>query len=276
MLKSRAGFTLGEVLVALVMTGVIGAAVTGVFISQSQFFDTQEKAGAARAVTRGAVAMLMSELRMIERGGGVITANDTLLRVRVPYRMGLACRVNAVGVWVTFLPADPSVAANAVYGGYAFRDPASGAYTYMEGGNVPESVGGAVAASCAGQGYAVVANGVEQRVRPTSGVTLGSPVFVYQIVEYVFRPSVAVPGTVALWREVIGSNTDEELVAPFDTTVGFRYYANDAANPAAAPADLTTITGVELRLDGISERDNRDGSTRSVPFSTSVFFRNRM
>lgn len=274
MLKPRSGFTLSEVMVALVLTGVIGAAVTGVFVSQSEFFDAQEKAGSARAVSRGAVNMLMSELRMVENGNGVVTANDSMLQLRVPYRMGVACFDNGTGVWVSFLPADPYATADATYAGYAYRD-AAGAYTYMDGGTAPAPVGGGVAAQCAGQSMQVI--GTEMRVHPTVDVPIGTPIFLYQLVTYRFRPSTAVPGMIGLFRQ-IGAGTVEELVAPFDTTAQFQYYVSDAATPTVAPdpAAYSTITGVHFTLDGRSERTPATGSARTVPFETSVFFRNRL
>lgn len=271
MLKLRSGFTLSEVMVALVLTGVIGAAVTGVFVSQSEFFDAQEKASAARAVSRGAVNMLMSELRMVENVRGVVTATDSVLQVRVPYRMGIACDNDANGVWVSFLPADPSATAGATYAGYAYRN-AAGAYVYMEGGTAPVPVGGGVSARCATNSVQVL--GAERRVHPTAVMDVGTPVFLYQIVSYRFRPSTAVSGMRGLWREVGGTN--EELVAPFDTTARFRYYVSDGATPVLAPADLTAITGIEFTLDARSERIPETGTARSVPFQTSVFFRNRL
>src|SRR5688572_13317886 len=122
-LKSRAGFTLAEVLVALVLTAVIGAAVTGAFVSQAKFFDQQEKVSFARGVSRGALNMMMSELRMIERTGGVPTATvptNSSLTVRVPYAMGIVCD-NSSTLTLLRLPADPSMLAQPGYSGYAWR-----------------------------------------------------------------------------------------------------------------------------------------------------------
>src|SRR5690606_29287486 len=91
MLKNRAGFTLAEVLIALTLTAIIGAAVTGVFVSQSRFFDHQEKVGAAREVSRGALNIMMSEMRMLHQDSAIVSATDRRITLRVPYAFGFVC-----------------------------------------------------------------------------------------------------------------------------------------------------------------------------------------
>ena len=276
MLKSRAGFTLAEVLIALVLTAVIGAAVTGAFVSQSRFFDQQEKVSFARGVSRGAINILMSELRMVERTGGIPTATvptNKRLTVRVPYAMGIVCDAT-LSLTILRLPADPYMVSSAGFSGYAWRG-TTGAYTYVEGGVAP--VGGVstlcTAASINTSGF--VSTAVLQ-LTPTASARIGAPVFLYQLITYEFKASTSVPGRTALWRRTHATNVDEELVAPFDTTAKFRFYVNDAATAQnAVPTPVSSITGIELTLDGLSERPDNDGTYRKVPLKTSVFFRNR-
>jgi prepilin-type N-terminal cleavage/methylation domain-containing protein len=277
-LKSRAGFTLAEVLVALVLTAVIGAAVTGAFVSQSAFFDQQEKVSFARGVSRGAVNMMMSELRMIERTGGIPTATvptNSRLTVRVPYAMGIVCG-NSGSVTIMRLPADPSMQTTVGFGGYAWRTPA-GVYTYVEGGSAPTSGTASVCTGASINTSGFVSTAILS-LTPTAAATVGQPVLLYRIVTYEFKSSAAVPGRVGLFRDVQGDGiAAEELVAPFDTTAKFRFFVNDAASAqTAVPSTVSDITGIELTLDGISERPESNGTFRSVPFRTSVFFRNRI
>jgi hypothetical protein len=111
-------------------------------------------------------------------------------------------------------------------------------------------------------------------------------VLLYQRVSYIFRASSSVPGAIALWRRVhhppnpiLNPNAFvvEELVAPFAPTAGFGYYVGDVAvaQSSVAAGSLNQITGIELTLDGMSERPERDGSYQVTPYSTSVFFKNR-
>src|SRR5688572_32640870 len=91
MLKARAGVSTAEFIVALTLTGVLGASLMGVFVTQSQFFDTQTEVATARSVSRGAMNLMMSELRMLESGGGIVAASPTSVTVRAPYALGVVC-----------------------------------------------------------------------------------------------------------------------------------------------------------------------------------------
>lgn len=271
MLKSRAGFTLAEVLVALTMTAVIGAAVTGAFVSQSRFFDHQERVGAARNISRAGINLLTSELRMVEVSTGVVAATNSSITLRVPYAMGLYCGIDASRTVVALLPVDSSTYASASYSGYASRGSAT-MYTPVPNFGMQPVAGNS--AVCTGAGVNVLG-----RVVALPGATtppVATPIFMFQTVTYTFSNSGVVPGRRGLFRFTPGMATPEELLAPFDTTAKFRFYVNDGATAQnAAPAVLTTITGLEITLDGLSERPSGDGTFQSVPLRTSVYFRNR-
>jgi len=119
-------------------------------------------------------------------------------------------------------------------------------------------------------------------VQPTLPVNagLGTPTFLYERVKYELKASVAVPGKVGLWRTLVrpNGNLTEELVAPFANTAKWRFYtvSGGAVAQDNAPADLTTIRGLELHLDGLSEYAVAGQATNeSAPFTTAVFFKNR-
>ena len=281
-LSNRAGFTLAEVMVALTMTAIIGAAVTGVFVTQSKFFDTQEKVAFARGVSRGGMNMIISELRMIEQGGGIVAAANKSITVRAPYALGVVCGTAGL-LTVSRLPSDPFMYDSAGYSGYAVRDKATGQYTYVEG---PTTITTTITASnvCNAASVTVVTDGggnfdgeaIQIAALPNTPPAIGSPFFMYQRIRYEFKASANVPGRVALWRYIEALNRDEELVAPFDTSAGFNFYVSDGPTPqSSVPGTLTTITGLELVLDGLSDRPDRNGKTQRVPLRTSVFFKNR-
>jgi prepilin-type N-terminal cleavage/methylation domain-containing protein len=281
MLKSRAGFTLAEVLVALVLTAVLGAAATTTFVSQSRFFDRQDKVGAARGVSRSSLNMVLSEVRMVERSGGVAAAEADSITLNVPYAMGLYCGILASVMSLSILPVDSLTLAEAGYSGYAYRTSAT-TYTYAP--STVQPVGG-LAPSCTGAGVNLVpvVGGVVNvplgiNPPPNPALKAGTPVLLYQRVSYIFRASTSVPGAIALWRSVHDSgDAPEELVAPFAPTAGFGYYVGDVAvaQSSVIAGSLNQITGIELTLDGTSERPESDGSYQVTPYSTSVYFKNR-
>jgi prepilin-type N-terminal cleavage/methylation domain-containing protein len=273
-LRSRSGFTLTEVIIALVMTGVIGAAITSVFITQTRFYDRQEKVSSARGVSRGAMNILTSELRMIERVNGVVDATSTKLVLRVPYAMGISCGSSSGTLAIRYVPTDQTVLNDDVYSGYAWLGE-DGVYNYFESGtSLPEVAAGNNA--CESAGIAAIPSGGTLRI--TAGtVPVGVPVFLFQRIVYEFKASAEMPGRLALWRRIERKNLDEELLAPFAATARFRFYINDSATPVDdPPAALEQLTGIQIIMDGLSQRPNSDGTHEAVPLSTSVFFKNRL
>lgn len=285
-MRNRPGFTLVEVMIALTLTAVLGAAFMGAFVSQSRFFDHQEKVGAARAVSRGALNIMMSEMRMVEQTAGVVSATNQQLELRVPYVFGMVCGSAAGMLTITTLPADLTAVTGLSFSGYAYRQP-GGAYTYQEG-TVVATTGLATICSSAGivpddggvipdpAGGAGPGSGSVVQIPLGPAVAAGTPVFLYHKVTYEFGASTSVPGGIALFRQVEGQLNPEELIAPFDTTAKFRFFESDAAAAQdAVPASLSDITGIEIVLDAVSERPNADGTHQSVPLTTAVHFKNR-
>jgi prepilin-type N-terminal cleavage/methylation domain-containing protein len=279
-MQPRAGFTLVEVMIALVLTGIIGAAVTSVFITQSRFYDRQEKVSSARGVSRAAMNILTSELRMVERVQGVRSASADRIELLVPYAMGVACGTSGGSLVVRYLPTDTVVLRrDTVFSGLAWMG-ADNVYTYVNS-NTTLPVLDAGGSVCTGATIRAIPGGGTLTVAMTgaASVPVATPVFLYQRVTYEFRESRAFPGRRALWRRSERTGRDEELVAPFADTARFRFFINDAAAPVDNPpasANLNQLTGIQIIMDGLSERPDSDGTRQSVPLSTSVFFKNRL
>jgi hypothetical protein len=169
------------------------------------------------------------------------------------------------------------------FSGFAWRKNSTGVYTYVPGTALPVVPG--TTADCTGAlpaGFGITTlpsiNGspAGQVVNLASaalpalptGPDVGSIVFLYRRVRYEFKNSVIMPGRTALWRTTLGfGGTAEELAGPFANTARVNFYVlNNATAQAAVPAPLSDIRGLELVLDGMSER---------APVTTSVFFQNR-
>ena len=283
-LEPRGGFTLVEVLIALVLTAVVGAAVTSVFVSQNAFYDTQEQVTEARAVSRAATNMMLTELRAVETTDGIIAAGADSLRVKVPFAIGVSCGVASGNLHVSIIPVDSVTWAQgrANYAGYAWRDPATGTYSSQASGSISNAASGG---RCATQSppitttYAAM-NGrshVVQLVSPSSGtVEVAAAVMLYNIVTYRFDDSGLLPGERGLFRQVEGGAA-EELAAPFDASARFRFYeVSEVDAQDAPPTDIDDLRGVELVLTGRSDRPGADGNRQLTPLTTAIFFRNRV
>jgi prepilin-type N-terminal cleavage/methylation domain-containing protein len=273
--RARTGFTLPELLVALVVTAILGAAAMRLFVTQSRFFDQHVKQQSSRAVSRSAVNGVLSDLRMVEAPNGVIAASTSSITLRVPYAIGVLCSNNGtLHTTVAFMPVDSLTLATAALSGYAWRGSA-GTYTLREGG-VTTSAG--AASTCTGASITPVTGGPILNIAPVLPVaaTTGTPVYLYQTIRYEFAASTTYAGRTALWRTPVGTGATEEVAAPFDSTAGFEFYDQTAGGSASTsvPA-LGTIRGVELVFNGQSEKPRFGKTTpETTKFRTAVFFMN--
>ena len=279
-MTSRRGFTLTELLVGMVIMGIIGVALTKLFVSQTRFYDRQTQMRRARFVTRTAINAALSDLRMVEATGGVVSATTTQITVRVPYAIGIVCANTVTQTTLSLWPADSTMYANAGFGGYAWRD-SVGNETYVETG---ASVVAGTAALCTVAGVTVLAGGRVVAVQPPLPAALpavtvvGTPVFLIQRLTYEFKASTTLPGRTALWRTVVGTAQTDELIAPFDSTASFGFFVvgSDTAQ-TAVPSPLSTMRGLQLNLPGQSERAPEGTSTpRRAQAVTAVFFNNQI
>ena len=270
----RAGFTLAELLVALIITAILGGAAMRLFITQSRFFDTHVKQQSARAVSRSAINTVMSDLRMVEAPNGVTAASTTSITLRVPYAIGVVCASGVSSTTVAFMPADSLAFANAALSGYAWRG-SNGAYTIVEGG-VSTSTG--AIGTCTGANITPITNGKVLTVSPVlaAGATAGTPVYLYQRIRYSFGPSTTFSGRTALWRTVVETGASEEVAAPFGAASGFEFFDQNAGNASSTTVPpLATIRGIGLVLYGQSETPRYGMTTaESSMFRTAVFFMN--
>ena len=134
-MSTRRGFTLVELLVGLVVLGIIGAALSRLFLSQARFYDLEAQLRRARFVARAAINAALSDLRMVEATGGVVAATAKQVTLRVPYAIGTVCANTPTQMTLSLWPVDSTVFATASFSGYAWRD-SVGTVTYVEAGEI--------------------------------------------------------------------------------------------------------------------------------------------
>jgi prepilin-type N-terminal cleavage/methylation domain-containing protein len=287
----RRGFTLVELLLSLIVTAIVGAALIKMVLSQAQFMDQQEAWRGARSVARGGINRLLSDLRAVEAANGLTAAapGGQDFTVRVPYAFGISCFSANPSHTLTLLPVDSAMYFADGYSGFAWRNGA-GVYTPVPSGMLPVIQGNG--ASCtnalplpilagsgglipsingAPAGQVVVVNGNIAGGNPPVGTIF----YLYRLIRYEFKASNMVPGTIGLFRTAGG--VEEELAAPFANTAQVRFYRlNNAASQMAVPAQLSEVRGLELILDGMSERAPQGSAApKTANVRTSVFFENR-
>jgi prepilin-type N-terminal cleavage/methylation domain-containing protein len=290
--RDRIGFTLTEILVALVILAVIGTAIVRLIMYQARFSESQMALRNARTVSRNAMNIMLTDLRMVQDNGGLLAASRDSITVRVPIAFGLLCSATGAPT-LSLLPVDSAMMAFAQYGGWAYRDSASGVYSYKDAGSpvAINSLALGTATLCTdsvtGPGVLPVTYGTRtSRVITVVDVPSGSPnpgwpVFVYQQITYVFGSSGTFSGRRGLYRKVKTSDPNapitDEIIAPFDSSAKFRFYVLNADTAqAAVPADLSTVRGLQLVLAGSSPRvPQGDSKAKQAGLVTGVFFKNR-
>jgi prepilin-type N-terminal cleavage/methylation domain-containing protein len=304
-LMQRRGFTLVELLLSLIIAVIVGGALIRMTLAQARFMDQQEAWRSARGVSRSGINRLISDLRIVENGSAAVggleaaVAGGQDFTIRVPYAFGIVCSAAAASATVSLLPVDSAMYAAPGHSGFAARNDA-GVYTYYTSATLnsaPAAATGAQILQCttptapdlpinattsgalpsingspAGKVVALVATANLNPLPPK-----GSIVFLYRRIRYQFKNSTALPGRTGLFRIPLNGGAEEELATPFANTARVNFYVlNNATAQAAVPASLSDTRGLELVLDGMSER-TPGGSTapKTANVTTSVFFQNR-
>jgi prepilin-type N-terminal cleavage/methylation domain-containing protein len=283
---ARRGFTLVELLLSLVVTAIVGAALVRMVLSQARFMDQQEAWRGARSVARGGINRLLSDLRAVEATGGLeaAAAGGQDFTVRVPYAFGIVCLSTGTVTTVSLLPVDSAMYAAPGFSGFAVRDK-NGVYSYQTAG---AAIAAGVPGNCGGVWPITTLPSINgsplgQVINLTHGAIPipdpGSIVFLFRRIRYEFKNSTALPGRTGLFRTPIndiGNNT-EEIATPFANTARVNFYVlNNAAAQSAVPGTLSQTRGLELKLDGMSERTpGGSAAPKTASVTTSVFFENR-
>jgi hypothetical protein len=274
----RRGFTVSELIVGMLILALVGMSLTRILVSQARYFSHQKTGNLARNVSRGPLNRIVSDLRMVEALGGVVTASDGSILVRVPYALGVVCSSSLTETHISLLPADSAMYAAPGFSGYAWRG-GNGVYRYVENGPVVSPSG---VAECNAMQIATL-NGVGAKVITmtpalSDTASFGTPVLLFRRIKYEFKSSLAVPGKRGLFRTVMATGQSEELAAPFDNNSKFRFYVLSSTTAQDdPPADLSTLRGIELLMNGMSEKIASGSiAPASARFRTAVFFKNRL
>ena len=102
----RAGFTLPELLIVVVVFGVIAGALVTTIARQQRFYGATQQIVTMRGSMRDAVNLLPADLRGLSRSGGDIYAmTDSSIDFRLPTGTSVLCTINAARTMVTVPPA---------------------------------------------------------------------------------------------------------------------------------------------------------------------------
>jgi prepilin-type N-terminal cleavage/methylation domain-containing protein len=291
--RRRAGFTLVELAVALVIAGILTTVVYRLVQSQSRFVAVQSAREEAQQNARGALDILAGELRTINPDG-LIRAEAQALEFMLPKAWGVVCSHDDLGTQldVVFpdLPADAFVLGASAG---VLVDTASG-----------DSARWAPQATVAAVGRAIVtdttrlvpgtAGGFCPEARSAGTVTayrltgtnfptprrIGNMVMLYQLVRYDVGTS---DGRAWVMRSngvsLAGTFSQQPLAGPLvhADSLRFTYYRGVNATqvtPGTTTATLRDVSRVRIRL-AMEGRNRVGGLPQKERDSVTVLLRNR-
>lgn len=132
---SRRGFTLVELLIALVLLGLVSAAIYRVLVNNQRIYQAQTQRIDLQQNIRAAVTILPAELRELDAADGdiqVMTA--TSLTVRGSRQLGFVCTLPAIGAPAGGVaPVTLTIRADPFYGMRDFNTASDSVFVYFEG-----------------------------------------------------------------------------------------------------------------------------------------------
>jgi prepilin-type N-terminal cleavage/methylation domain-containing protein len=301
--RARAGFTIPELLVALVMFALVAGALSAVMTSQFRMYGRTQEATRVQRDLRTGLSLLPSDLRGASRAAGDLTLLvDSAIQLRATLGASVACAKPSA----TELDLPPrDLARNVLTQWYA--DPRAGdsVLVYDDGVSFgPEddswlarrivSLDPAPAGTCVGAPFTdpvLDPPATKPRLRLTladplpAGVRVGAPVRFMRSVRYsLYRPPSAGDRWYLGYREYIGGawGDPEPIAGPFEayaaagrTGIGFAYYDSTGVR-LATPAVGTEVSRIDLTLRAASRvRGGADSVVVRDSVAVRVALRNR-
>jgi type II secretory pathway pseudopilin PulG len=250
-LRSAAGFSLVELLLALLISTAIGALVFTTFAIQNRFYAGTSASGRAQQAVRGAADLIASDLRPVAAGAVQVAERDRWV-ARVAVGMGIVCELPGGGDLRAYFALDGRSVDGSSVAGLAVHSP-SGAWSFypVAWSSLFVSSGGSAVTACTGQGnedsgfasdylelndVAIWANPVPEP---------GWPLMLYAELEYRFAASQLEPGTRGLFRGPSGG-TLVEYASGFEADAHFQYRVDGSYEESVTGASLADVTAVRL------------------------------
>jgi type II secretory pathway pseudopilin PulG len=256
-LCSTRGFTLAEIMVALVLGMIVMTAVLGVMISQLRRLELQQQTADASETVRGAAAFLGDQFRSVSASRGDLTGlNSFSVTVRAPQGNAVVCaKDNTLPRYALDMPTGTFQAT--VDDSVLAHSPATGTWKSLKLAAVwtnPAAVG---MATCAAPSTATPELVIEVVAGDTAGIGTGSDMITFRRTQYgIYQQG----GRWWLGRRLMSADQYDRLTGPLmspaDSGLVF-HYLNAAS---AETTDSSQVARVEVLLRAQSYRRVRTGA----------------
>lgn len=251
------GFSLVEIMIGVVITGVLGATLIGVLLQQNAFYEENSQLVTAQRTLRGAADRMSADLRMVHEGD-VQTAERDRLVVQRGVGHGVVCHTNSGTAYLYFHQVPSSAPDQVKYLEPRFTG------SWQSGLSWPSQDG---SRTCESHGSPT--GGSNDRYRVASSWPSGSP-----------EVGTVVYGTNTLTYEfdtqgdrIMLFRNGRALTGPFEQSQTYFQYFDDNDNPISPGGATDQIASVVIGATALGdESDARFEGDRQI--SLRVSFRN--
>lgn len=271
----RAGFTLVETLITLIVAGVLGVAILTLILGQNRFYEHSDDAIYAQQTIRAAMDLMSSELRMISPTD-LLAAEEDSLAARFDLVRGVVCdTLSSDDVYLFVYDSVENANLPAGFRGAAASGPYSATYVYGDNFDwrSETSTPSAAQSTCENNGspVGVTPSNVYRQVSGLGDAfsttalggakpERGSLVRFYGELSYSLGASSFGSG-LAVWRN------DQELVSPFETGGSFEYVmADGSVQSSVGSSDFDQVRVIRIDLTAVGEDVNRYGVERQIEY----------
>ncbi len=269
---SRAGFTLVETIIALLLSTAVVILVSTTFLVQNRYYAEQVQQTGVHDNARSATELMAAEIRSV-MADGVVVAGARTLTIRTPITMAVVCNRQANFADVYTFGGEDAIDTLDV-GGVALRDEVTGAWTYGNATwNTINGAGGNPAPDCFANGADTV--GARNQFHRLKGLAPITGLPDEGDVLMIFRETTFSIGTSAMDSTVLGlfrtrySGSPEEYATGLDTTAQFQYRTGGSSySDTVTSANLADIDVVRVIAD--ARKPAPTGGVDDVTFGWSV------
>jgi prepilin-type N-terminal cleavage/methylation domain-containing protein len=279
--ERRAGFTLVETIIALVLSSVVLVLVSTTFLAQHRVYSSLRLAARVQDNARSATERVASELRSL-MDSGIVVAGPRTLTVRSPIAVVVVCDRQGTNVHVHV---DGGVASldTAEVGGVAWLNQGTGVWTYRNTTwSTIDNPGGGItsAARCAQNGADTLrATSHFRRLGPFNTLFGSVPgpgevLLLFRETTFKIQDSELEPGRLGIFRRRYGGSF-VELASGMDASARFQYRTGGTsyADTVAAPS-LGTIDAVRIVADARAPAPSGGSGDVTFGWAVNVALRN--